>query len=221
MTSDQDDEFPVPDRDPDIRRTRRRIGALILGALIVAGVALLALGGSPRPELDGVQRPSLDATVGDPGDREWVWLTPVDRSVREGFPVPMIARGEQVCFAFGRVDFDPPRPSLSRCVQADEIPELQAEGLISLVVVRAGTDMWHLLSTGGELSSVRLAVGGGETIDEGRVHIDGELIALRLDTAETLTGMDWIIGRTRFVCTPAADAVETGDFCAPAGSSPG
>lgn len=188
---------------------------------MIAVIALFALGGSSRPERDGVQFRSLDAAIGADGNRAWVVLTPVDRSVREGFPVPMIARGAQICFGFGRVDFDQPRPSLSRCVDADDIPELPAEGLVSLVVVRAGVDTWHLLATAGELSSVVLGADGGEPVDEGRVHIDGELVALRLDTGNTLTGMDWIIGRTRFVCSPAADAAQSGDFCPSAGSSPG
>ncbi len=193
----------------------RRTGAFVLVGLVVVVVAVFALGGDARPEMAGAQFPSLAARVQQPGTREWVELVPSDRSFREGFPVPMIARGDQVCFGFGRLDFDPIRPSLARCVEADDIPELPAEGLISLVTVRAGVDTWHLLATAGELSAVRVADGDGSTIDPGRIHLDGEFVALRLDTSADVTGIDWIIGRTRFVCTPDGDAAVSGRFCAP------
>jgi len=203
----------VTDPDEAIDR-RRRAGWLVLAGLVAAvGLSVLAFSGDARPEMVGVQYPSLTAQVGDPGRRDWVQLTPVDRSFREGFPIPMIARGDQVCFGFGRLDFEPIRPSLARCVEADDIPELTAEGLIELVSVRAGADTWHVLGTAGELTAVRVAASDGSVIDDERIHLDGDLIVLRLDTESGVSGLEWIIGRTRFVCTPPADAVDTGLFC--------
>ncbi len=192
---------------------RRRLVGVVVGAVVVIVLAVLALGGADRPETTGEQLASPSTQVRGPGTRRWVELRPVDGSARSDFPVPMVAHGDQLCLGFGRIEFSPPRPTVARCVEADDVPELPDDGIVTLATIVAGDDVWHLLQAGGPVTSVGLVAADGTAIDGSRLHLDGDLIALRLDTSIPISRIEWVIGRTNHVCTPAPDAAVSSQFC--------
>lgn len=216
MAADWDQPLPVAGHDTDDRSWVRRHPLVVaaVAAVAIAGVVFVA-GGDSRPEERGEQLGSPTARVQGPGTKFWIELIPADGVPRDGWPPPMIARDFEVCFGFGRVDFGPPtRPTLARCVQVGEIPELPANGLSSLVVIEAGNDTWHLLATGGAVDSVRAVDAFGSDVELGRIHVDDDLIALRLPSSLGLSELSWIVGRARIRCAPPPDATTTGRFCA-------
>ena len=102
MTWDQVEHDPIPVRETTPgTRSRRWIAVLVGGGLIAVVVAVFIGGGTSRPEEPGAQVPVPTARVRGPGTKIWTELVPTDGSVREGFPPPMIARGELICFGFG------------------------------------------------------------------------------------------------------------------------
>lgn len=193
----------------------RRHPLVVVAAVAVAvAIAVFAVGGGSRPEEPGQQLAGPTARIAGAGNRAWIELIPESGAPREGWPPPMIARGTEVCLGFGRVDFGPPtRPTLARCVEETAIPELPANGLASLVVVDAGADAWHLLATGGEVDSASVTDFRGNDIELERIHLDGDLVALRLARGVELSDLSWIIGRTRIRCAPPAGAAVSGRFC--------
>jgi hypothetical protein len=214
VTADWDTQHRVPQRDPDRGSWIRRNPLVIIAVIAIVVIGAIVLGGGSRPEEQGQQFPSLVSRVRGPGTRVWVELTPSNGQVREGWPPPMISRGELVCFGFGRLDFErPTRPTLARCVDAANIPDLPANGLVSLIMVEAGTDTWYLLAAGADVDSVTLTDRNGAAVDAERIHVDDELIALRLGRAVELSELSWIVGRTRMLCAPSPDAARTAEFC--------
>lgn len=212
MTAVWDGEVPERSREADPSRRRAVVVVIVLAAVIVG--ALLLLRDSDRPEVAGEQAPSPPSRVRGPGTRIFFELETADGSVREGWPPPMIARDDElVCFGFGRTDFRPPiRPTLARCVETDDIPELSAHGLVTLMSVQAGTDTWHVVLTGAPPDSVELRE-GDTVVEQGRVHIDDDIVALRLRRGTDLSELSWITGRTRVTCSPPPGAAESGRFC--------
>lgn len=186
----------------------------VAAVAIVVAVVVLASGSGERPEKAGEQLASPASRVRGPGTRDWIPLTADDGVERAGWPLPMIARDvELTCFGFGRVDFAEPRPTLARCVETFDVPDVPANGIVPLVIVQAGLDTWHLLQVGGDVGEVDLETGDGQPVGGGRVHTFDDLIALRLPASAELSELSWIIGRNRVVCEPAADAATTAEFC--------
>ena len=128
----------------------------------------------------------------------------------------MISRSELVCFGFGRIDFEARRPTVARCVDLADTIGIPVDGLVSLTLVQAGTDTWFVLAAGGDVDSVSVTGAGGVPVDDGRIHVDGEVIALRLSNTAPPAELSWIVGRTRYTCTPARDVAQTGTFCSSA-----
>lgn len=190
---------------------------IVLLVAIVLAAIVFASGSGDRPQVQGEQSPGLTSRVRGPGTRTWIALTADDGVERAGWPLPMIAREvELTCFGFGRTDFEEPRPTLARCVETFDIPDLPTNGIVSLVVVQAGFDTWHLLHVGGDATDVDLVDADGIRLDGGRVHTEGDLVALRLPTSTDLSELSWIIGRERIVCSPAPGAAQSAELC-PAG----
>ncbi|MGI9645848.1 MAG: hypothetical protein ACR2O6_11120, partial [Ilumatobacteraceae bacterium] len=209
--TEREDEPPADARS----WVRRHPLVLVVAVAVVAAVVVFTVGGDDRPEESGEQLAGPTARIAGAGNRPWVEVIPQSGEPREGWPPPMIARGTEVCFGFGRVDFGPPtRPTLARCVEAAEIPEPPANGLVSLVVIDAGNDAWHLLLAGGDVDSAGLTAADGTEIDPERVHVDGDLLALRLSRTVDLADLSWIVGRARIRCAPPAGAAVSGQFCA-------
>ncbi len=205
----------VPDRAPERRAPNRRplLIAGVVALVAIAGFVMLS-GGASRPESDASQVDAPPTSLKGPGTRTWVELTPADGSARDGWPPPMLARGSEVCFGFGRLDFEPPtRPTIARCIDAFAVPDLGPSDMASLIVVIAGSDVWHVVQTGSEVESMRLVDAAGRELSAGRVHLAGDVVALRVPIDAELSELSWVSGRTRYVCTPAADAATSGAFC--------
>ena len=219
MRADWDAPRPVAgreaERSTDDRPWIRRHPLVVVGAVaVLVAVAFFSVGSDNRPEGRGEQLAGPTARIAGAGNRPWVEVVPESGAPREDWPPPMIARGTEVCFGFGRVDFGPPtRPTLARCVEAAAIPELPSNGLVSLIVIDAGNDTWHVLATGGEVGSAGLTDADGNPIDPERVHIEGDLLVLRLSRTVELSDLSWIVGRTRLRCAPPAGAAVSSRFC--------
>lgn len=198
----------------------RRSGlAIALGAVVaLALAAVVFVVADDPPERAGVQLGPLGsaATIGSAAGRAWSPLVPVDGEQRAGFPLPMVSVADDgVCFGFGRVDFrPPPRPTLARCVSAEDVPSLPATGMTTLVRIQNGFDYWHLVQFGEPVRELTVELTDGSALTGDRVHISDRLAALRIPLDAPLEQMSWGPLRNRIVCAPAADAAMSGRFCA-------
>lgn len=196
----------LPGEATSPRRARRGRSALIAAGLAAAALvaALVVLDEGERPEELVERFDGPPVTVGSAVARPWRALDSEIGTVREGWPTPMLARGTELCFGFGRVDRSPPRPSLARCVDVDELPELPANGLITVMTIKAGLDVWSVLAAGSEVESVAVGLRDREALGPDRVHLDGDVVVLRLPASAPVEALSWISGRTRYVCGDAA-----------------
>jgi hypothetical protein len=196
------------------RRFGRRLLIGIVIAIVLAGLAVTWFRGSERPTVSGMQAGAPRVEVGSAAGLAWESLTPVSGSGRAEFPVPMVSRTDGVCFGFARLDFDPPaRPSVARCVAGTELVELRDNGIRSLIIIRAGHDNWHLVQTGRGASEVTITLADGTRLDDSRLHLLDDLIALRLPVDRPVHRVEWIVGRRRVVCEAVTDATASGRFC--------
>jgi hypothetical protein len=182
-------------------------------AVAVVAVLLLFLDGGERPTVVADQYDAPVVTVGSAGGRAWAGMTPVAGVQREGWPTPMVARDTEFCFGFGRVDFTPTRPGLARCVEARGIPDVPANGIVRVMMIRAGLDNWHVLITGSEAESFEVATASDGPLPQDRVHIDDDVVVLRLPSRLPVAEVSWVNGRSRYVCRSDLDAATSGRFC--------
>lgn len=179
---------------------------------VVAGL-LLFLDGGERPRVDADQYDAPVVTVGPAGGRAWAEMTPVAGAQSEDGPTPMVARDIEFCFGFGQVDVTPARPGLARCVDAREIPDVPANGMVRVMMIRAGLDNWHVLITGSEAESFEVATATDGALPQDRVHITDEVVVLRLPSKLPVAEVSWVNGRSRYVCRSNLDAATSGRFC--------
>lgn len=200
----------------------RRPGSLAAAAFVLlAVVVLVALLVDRDPPSSGSQVASVPVTLSSAAGRPWQLLPAVDGSTRDGWPRPMIASGVDVCFGFENLAFPPPpRPSLARCVDRAAIGRLDADQLVSLMTVRSGFDVWHVLLTGTPATAVDVRTVTGEPLDESRVHIEGPFVALRLPLSDPVDRLEWSAGRTVVRCVPPGDPNQDGRFCPAPGDPP-
>lgn len=200
----------APPADAPMRRARRAaVMAMVVGLGVV--VVVLAIGGGREPQA-GTQEISPAVTIASGASQPWVALHTVDGSTRDGWPRPMIARGPDICFGFENFGVAPARPSLARCADlAGASPD--HDQLVSLMTIRSGLDVWHVLMMGAPVDSVELRTAAGGVIDGARIHIDDDIVALRLPTADAVMTMSWRSGGVVTMCDAPADAVATGRFC--------
>jgi len=198
----------------DPRRRSALVALVATGSFLALFAIVLMRGDGDRPERLAEQFDAPPVTIGSAGAYSWSPLEPAALEIRGNWPVPMLARGVELCFGFGRVDFIPPRPSLARCVDRAAMPELPANGVVPVMAIRAGLDVWYVLATGSEVDSIDLRSADDGAIGPERVHVDGDVIVLRLPAAAMIEELSWISGRTRFVCRRAAGVVSTDRFCA-------
>jgi hypothetical protein len=193
--------------------------ALAATAVLLAVVALLIAGGDGgRPEQFAEQFDAPPVTIGSGSSHAWSSLDERE-GIRSNWPVPMLARGVELCFGFGRVDFVPTRPSLARCVDRAALPELPANGVVPVMSVQAGLDVWYVLTTGSAVDSLDLR-SSSDAVGPERVHVDEDVIVLRLPAGARIEELSWVSGRTRFVCRPPAGVVSADRFCGPTEPSP-
>ena len=190
-------------------RVRRVVTiGLIAGALLLV-ILILSDSTAAQP---GTQPASPVVRIKAADTQQWSVLTPEDGTTRDGWPRPMLATGDEVCFGFENGALRPSRPSLARCVVI-ETP-LAPDEIISLVLVEAGLDVWHIVMTGTSVSSIELTTTSGTAVADGRIHIADDVVVLRLARDSPLREIAWTSGRTTVACEPLGDSIETGRFCA-------
>lgn len=206
-------------RADEARRPRVTSGTarwLTTAGVVVVLVLVVAFGTNHDSPGAGTQLPSPAVAIASAEGRQWRRLPALDGSTREGWPHPMIAAGAEICFGFENDAIRPPRPSLARCIDRGDVGELDEQRLVSLVTVRSGRDVWHVLWMSAPPVAFDLRTVDGSPIDEGRIHIDGAFVALRLAETEPVGELTWRVGRTTTRCVPAIDLNDTGRFCPPA-----
>lgn len=193
------------------RRGRR---LLVLAAGVLAAVVAVAIVTDRAESARGAQVESPAVVTTSAEFRAWRVLTPLDGSRRDGWPRPMVSVGDDICFGFENDAIGAPvRPSLARCVDRAELPPLGPSQVVSLVTVRSGRDVWHVLMTAEPVSSIEFRTSADGRVDDDRIHVDGRIVAARLATAEPIVELAWTIGRTETRCAPPGDVALDGRFC--------
>jgi hypothetical protein len=195
-----------------MRSRLRAIGPLAV-AVTVIGVWLWA-GGNGINEQPGSQYRSPAVSIGDAESHQWTVLRNATGGSRPEFPRSLIAVDSQLCFGFERIDFGAPaRPSLARCVERQALRGLGENSIASVFVVKTGLDTWHVVVFGDHPDAVSIVADDNVALAADRVFVGDAVIALRLANDAQVKSISWTVGRSRYLCRPASDAVVTGRFC--------
>ncbi len=195
-----------------VLRRRLLVVAVGLGCVVLLGRLVSESGTTTQ----GYQvSDDVPVSIGSATGRLWTELGSLGGAPREGFPDPLISTTDGWCFGFERVDFTgPARPSVARCIAADDVPDLAPDEVAAPIQVVAGSDVWHIVAFGRPVDEVDVDVRGGGPIDPSRVHLFDRFAALRLPIDAELSSVEWVDGRVRVRCEdPPAWAVTTGQFC--------
>ena len=193
---------------------RRRLLIAAAGVGVVAVLGMLV--GDDETSAEGYRASgSVDVTTGSPEGRTWRTLRSEAGPDRAAFPPPVLSTSNGWCLGFARLDFaGAPRPSVARCVSADQLPDIEPDEMFTAISVRAGTDVWHLVGFGRPVDEVVVKTSAGD-VPANRVHLDERHAVLRLPAAGAITELGWVDGRLRHRCAVSApDAASTGEFCA-------
>jgi len=194
-------------------RSRFSTAALLALAVAMLGVWMWA-GGDGVDEQPGSQIRSPEVSIGDAESHRWTVLKNDADTNRADFPRSLIAADSQLCFGFERIDFGLPiRPSLARCVERETLRDLQEDSIASAFVIKTGLDTWHVIAFGSPIDEFTIVGDDNEDLAPDRIFLGDGVIVLRLANDIQIESMSWTVGRSRYLCRPAADVVDSGRFC--------
>lgn len=192
---------------------RRRVLITATGLGVVAVLGLLVTDDETTEE--GFRAPGeVDVTTGSAEERTWRRLRTEAGPDRAAFPPPVVSTSDGWCLGFARLDFAGPlRPSVARCVSAEQLPDVGPDEMFTAISVLAGTDVWHLVGFGRPVDQVIVTTADGD-VPVDRIHLDERHAVLRLPADQAITALEWADGRLRHRCTVSApDAATSGEFC--------
>lgn len=192
----------------------RSVAVGALAVVVVSIAAWLWTSGDGIDELPGSQIRSPEVSIGNAESRRWVVLGDEAETNRPDIPRSLIALDTQICFGFERLDFGvPARPSVARCVERTDLESLDEDSIASIFVVKTGLDTWHVIAFGAPVDQIAVLGDDNNELAADRIFFGDGVVALRMPNDVRIESMSWTLGRARYRCEPAPDAVDSGRFC--------